>query len=35
MTQTYICTEKKYETQFLPVSGRIDTAVGKHYLDAN
>ena len=27
--------EKKNETQFLPVSGRIDTAIWMHYLDAN
>ena len=27
--------EKKNETQFLPGSGRINTAVWMHYLDAN
>ena len=23
------------ETQFLPRSGRVDTAIGMHYMDAN
>ena len=27
--------ERKNETQFLPGSGRVDTAVWMHHLDAN
>ena len=27
--------DRKNETQFLPGSGRVDTAVWMHYLDAN
>ena len=27
--------DRKNETQFLPSSGRVDTAVWMHYLDAN
>ena len=27
--------DRKNETQFLPSSGRVDTAIWMHYLDAN